>query len=293
MGGQAVRVVNVDVVFLINFVADLLWLWVTARLARVPVRRWRLVVGAVAGALLAVWAALDEGGWVTLAPGLIAGTLALLAVTFLPCSIRQALRTAGYFLFSGALAAGAVVLGQLRMPGGLGVASYSTGVVAAGLILAGAGAKLLWEAARTRSQLARGLYGLQVTLGGQSVILSALVDTGNHLRDPLSGTPVAVVEAQALRPLLPPEVYRAVARGWEGLERLPAGWAARCRLVPYQAVGRSDGMLLALTVDAMAVQAPGGGEWAPAAGLVGLAISPLHSEGAYRALLPQDLLPAG
>ncbi|HYF95026.1 MAG TPA: sigma-E processing peptidase SpoIIGA [Symbiobacteriaceae bacterium] len=286
-----IRIVSVDVVFLANFAMDLVWLWVTASLAGLRAGRWRMAGAAAAGGLLAVWAWFDSGLWLRSPAGAAAGTLLLLAVAFAPCRLQQAGRLLGYFLLSGAAIAGTVSLVQLRMPGaGLYMPrAFAGGLVVGGLLLCALGARQLWQAAHGRALLVRGLWSLGVTIGGQSVTLPALVDTGNHLRDPLAGTPVAVVEAAALRQALPPDVYRAVAAGWEGLERLPGEWAARCRLVPYRAVGRPDGMLLALAPDQLTVTPPGGGTGRAVPGLVGLSVSPLHPEGRYRALLPGEL----
>lgn len=91
-----------------------------------------------------------------------------------------------------------------------------------------------------------------VTVEGRSVQLLALHDTGNSLRDPISGSPVLVAEwtkARCLFPadcaaLLTQETFEApVTR----MTDLAARWpGAPLRLVPYHAVGTKSGMLLAV-----------------------------------------------
>ncbi|MDF2628861.1 MAG: spoIIGA [Symbiobacteriaceae bacterium] len=289
-----VLVVSVDLLFLLNFLVDLVWLAVTARAAGLKAGRWRMTGAAMLGALLAVWAAFPGGRWLRSPPGAALGTCLVLAAAFAPCAVRQAWRALWSFLLSGAAIAGTVILIQLRLPG-IGLYMPSTvagGLVLAGLALGGAGVRYLWESLRERSQLKQGIWSLRILIEGQSVSLPALVDTGNHLRDPLTSMPVAVVEAAALGQVLPPAVTRAVAMGWEGLERLPGDWAARCRLVPFRAVGRPEGMLLAFLPDDLSVQPPGGGQWQTVPGLVGLSTASLHPEAVYRALLPLQLAPS-
>ena len=278
--------VNVDVAFLVNFLTDISWLWATSRLAGVQAGRWRLALGAGVGAAAAVWAYFPSGRWLTSGPGILAGTAGMLALAFLPCKARQATRAAAYFILSGGAMAG-VILMAANWTGGPG---YSPGLVAAGLLVGVVGLRYLWEAARDRSRAVGGLYGLRIRLAGETVTLPALLDTGNHLRDPLGGRPVAVVEALRLKGVLPREVVGAVGGGWAALERLPGDWAARCRLVPYRAVGQPDGMLLAVVPDEVAFQAPGSERWERAVGLIGLAGFPLHPEGQYAALLPEQWL---
>jgi stage II sporulation protein GA (sporulation sigma-E factor processing peptidase) len=292
---MVVRVVSVDLLFLLNFLVDLVWLLITARLAGLRSRRWRLTGAAAAGALLAVWAVFPSGNWLRGPLGAALGTGAVLAAAFAPCGVRQAWRALGSFLLSGAAIAGTVMLIRLRLPGaGLYMPeTVSGGLLLAGLGIGGVGARYFWTWARERAQLKQGIWSVRILIEGQSVNLPAIVDTGNHLRDPLTSMPVAVVEAAALRQVLPADVSRAIALGWEGLERLPDAWAARCRLVPYRAVGRPEGMLLAFTPDDLAVMPPGGGQWQSVPGLVGLSASPLHPEAVFRALLPMQLAPTG
>lgn len=290
---MVVRVVSVDLLFLLNFLVDLVWLLITARLAGLGSGRWRLTGAAVAGALLAVWAVFPTGLWLRSPLGAALGTGVVLAAAFAPCGVRQAWRALWSFLLSGAAIAGTIMLVRLRLPGmGLYMpAKVSGGLVLVGLAVGGVGARYFWGWVRDRAQLKRGIWSVRILIEGQSVQLPALVDTGNHLRDPLTSMPVAVAEAAALRQVLPAEVSRAVAMGWEGLERLPDAWAARCRLVPYRAVGRPEGMLLAFVPDDLSVMPPEGGRWQSVPGLVGLSASPLHPEAVFRALLPMQVAP--
>ncbi len=283
--------VNVDIVFLMNFLTDLAWLWLTASLAGIRSRWWRLSAAAAVGALAAVWAYFDSGQWLLSLTGSVVGTAALLAIAFLPCRPPQALRLAAYLVFSGGSMAGITLLAsrdEERLLGGV-VAVPST-LVVAGLLLTLLGVRYLWEAARERRRLAKGLYHLRVRLGEQAIELPALLDTGNSLKDPLGGAPVVVVEAAALQGLIPPALLGAASAGWTGLDGVPGSWASRCRLVPFRAVGRPAGVLLALTPDELAVQLPGRSDWQPGQGMVGLAADRLHPDGAYRALLSPDTL---
>lgn len=68
----------------------------------------------------------------------------------------------------------------------------------------------------------------QLTLmeGGQSLTLSALVDTGNSLREPTSGWPVIIVEKSALMQLVSPQQLMATAPD-------------RVRMIPYQTIGNT------------------------------------------------------
>lgn len=292
MHGQPVLLVYVDTAFATNFVIDLAWLLAALRLAGLPARWWRLVLSAAAGAGLAVWAYFPSGRWLAGGPGAALGTALILALAALPCPLKRLAQAAFWFVLTGGTAAGLTMLAAARgQMVGRNFAAPAV-LIFAGWMLALVGGRQVLSAWKERVRLARGLCRVRISLAGETAELPALVDTGNALADPFTRTPVVVVEAQALGRLLPPGLAEAVGRGWQGLDSLPRDWAARCRLVPFQAVGRPDGMLLALAPDALAVWSPDapGAAWEPVRGLVGLAGVRLHKEGAYQALLPPALV---
>jgi len=292
LDAQPEIIVYLDVAFATNFVTDLAWLWGTGILAGSHLRPWRLGLASGMGAAAAVWAYFPDGRWLNSGPGALLGTVILLGLAFWPQRISEALREAAYFiLIGGAMAGVAMLIGSRNaLPGAPLTGEISSGLVTVGLLLTLVGARYLWESARERTRLKHGLYRMRIRLSDKTVELLALMDTGNGLRDPLSGTPVVVVEAAALAEVLPPVVRQAIGAGWDSLERLPGSWATRCRLVPYRAVGRNAGLLLALDPEEILIQGPGDQGWIQVHGLLGLGAERLHPEGAYRALLPPRLL---
>jgi stage II sporulation protein GA (sporulation sigma-E factor processing peptidase) len=90
---------------------------------------------------------------------------------------------------------------------------------------------------------------VELTLLGKTFRLTALHDTGNTLRDPLSGCPVMVTDWQVLASLIP-ELDLS-----EAAFSCPQDLVARLRetkpelsprLIPYKTVGVGHGLLLAL-----------------------------------------------
>ena len=128
------------------------------------------------------------------------------------------------------------------------------------------------------------LQNLTLSRGRRTVELLALYDTGNTLRDPLTGRPVVVVEGEKLSPLLPElgELDRQrLAHPVELLRDLhDRAGALGLQLLPYRAVGVECGLLLALRVDRARW---GGGEYRDC--LTALSPTPLSDGGGYSALI--------
>ena len=88
-----------------------------------------------------------------------------------------------------------------------------------------------------------------ISLDGKSVSLMALVDTGNTLRDPISGRSVLVVDASAAVQLLGLDAH-ALAHP---LETMASAQIHGLRLIPYTAVGQPGGILLGVLADCVKV----------------------------------------
>lgn len=115
------------------------------------------------------------------------------------------------------------------------------------------------------------LIPIELTYGVNHVKLMALRDTGNGLRDPVTGKPVLVLGADAAQQLtgLTPTQLRAPV---ESMDALPG-----LRLIPYRAICGS-GLLLALRVQNLKM-----GDWKGSC-VVALAPEILSLEGKFQAL---------
>lgn len=86
---------------------------------------------------------------------------------------------------------------------------------------------------------------VKISHGGREVQVLALKDTGNNLRDPVTGEPVLVLAAEAAAKLTGLTKEQIASP----LETLTARPLPGLRLIPYRAVGQGSGMLLAMRFD--------------------------------------------
>lgn len=248
-------VIYLDELFLLNFVVDYLLLLAAGRLCGEVLRRGWLALGAAVGAGYAAAAFLPGMGFL-LHPlcKLAAAVLALLAGYG---RSRHLLRV-GLVFFAVSAAFGGGIF-ALQLLGGQGLI-LRNGILYSAMdlrliLLSAAGCyvliTLVLQRTARHTAARRELAPVLLTLEGRRVALTALVDTGNTLTDPVTGRPVMVAEGEKLSPLLPeplgPEALRDPVGSLERLSR--AGEGQRFRLLPYQAVGVECGMLLALRLD--------------------------------------------
>ncbi len=265
-------VIYIDSLFLLDFVIDYLLLLLTGKVTGSPLRRRRIALAAALGAGYSVLCAVVR--LPVLPHPVLKLAVAVLLVLLAYGHCRRLLRCVLIFLalsaaFGGALYALELMLGRpltLSVPTLLLFSAAAYGVLSLG------GRKL------ARHSLAE-LRQITVRLGSRSTTLTALLDNGNTLTDPMTGRGVPVVEGDCLAPLLPPEAdYRHPAQCFQSLPD-PAAF----RLLPYRSVGIDNGLLLAVRADALEVD----GKPFPNR-LIALSPTPVSDTGSYQALLFEE-----
>ena len=281
-------VIYIDTLFLLNALVDYLLLLAAARLAGEPLRRWRFALGAALGGLYAVAIFLPGLDFLS-HPLCRLASAALMLLTAYGGS-RRLLRQGILFLaLTCAFGGGVVAIGLM---GGTGL-SLGRGVFYSALdlkiVLLSAAVcygvlPLVFQRLAQHTGTAGELARIRVRLGDRAVSLTALVDTGNTLTDPVNGAPVLVAEGERTASLFPmdhrpnPSDLRDPAAG---LTRLGTGeWRSRFRLLPYRTVGVDRGLLLAVRTDGVEVNGKGRGPV-----LVALSPTPVSDGGGYQALI--------
>ncbi len=247
--------VYLDLVVILNFLVDLLLILGTNRLS-----------GFLPGARRAALAALLGAGYsgACLVPGFafLGNVLWRLVCLFLMGSIafgweRSALRrTVVFILLSMALGG---------MATGFGRGDFAT------LVLSALG---VWILCRVGfgGNLGQEYIPIEIRCDGKEVRLLALRDTGNTLRDPISGEYVLVISADAALELTGLTAYQ-LAHPVETAASNPG-----YRLLPYTAVGQPGGMLLMKRFPDMTVRGKRG------SGLVAFAPEVIGRGEVYQAL---------
>lgn len=156
------------------------------------------------------------------------------------------------------------------------------------LLAAFSGAATLMGGRFFRAKQSERSARVEILYGGRRAELFAVCDTGNLVRDPISGRSVVVADLSSLRPLLPEALIRAVRENNATyLSELPDEVARGLHIIPTRSVGGTS-VLFALRPDGMQVT---GSDGKPHEIDALFAPAPIGSSAkGYQALLPPELL---
>lgn len=264
-------VVYLDSLLLLNFLLDYLLLLLTGRVAGAPLRRGWMALAAVFGSGYA--GACLYPPWPFLSHPLIKLSVGVLMVLIAYGGCRSLLRLILlFFALSAAFGGGLYALSLLGLAVTLDLKYILLFAAVAYCLLSLAGRKLARHSPRE-------LQEVTIRLNGHTARLTALVDSGNTLVDPMTGQGVVVAQGERLAPLLPPEAdFRDPCRALSKLDD-----PRRFRLLPYRAVGVDQGLLLAVRADGVRVGSKELGER-----LVALSSTPVSDGGSFEALIFEE-----
>ncbi|MBE6900136.1 MAG: hypothetical protein E7479_05655 [Ruminococcaceae bacterium] len=204
------KIIYADILLAINLAVDYLVLFGTARLAGIRFVRIKGILAAGIGAIYSLVILFDFPGIVFAATKLAVSAL-MIFVSFGKRKAGEFLRLLLIFYICGLLFSGFMMLinsaakeESFFVKGGIVYFEFS----AMGIVLSGTAAFVLTEIFRRilNGKNREGASVAKVFFGGKYSVLKVLVDTGNNLSDPFSGTPVAVASPESLEKILPEKV---------------------------------------------------------------------------------------
>lgn len=257
--GTAYRMIvrYLDLDLMINGIMDLFLLLLTARLLNTSIRIQRLLGGVIVGEfpviLSAYWPASS-----LLFLSKILTPFAMVWVSFAPVGTRSYYkRLTLFWILSAGLGGGVYALWGWAEFDGFASSAFRLGtqnfwILPLGALLWWGGQKLWLRWLSRTMQLKPALYELSIDFGVESEIVKvrAMLDTGNQLRDPLTGTPVLLVEEETVATSFPEDLRSILQAPWRELEdpwpwlwKADPIWMRTFVFIPYQAVGHKSWLL--------------------------------------------------
>lgn len=136
------------------------------------------------------------------------------------------------------------------------------------------------------------IYNINLKIDDKETTLTAMLDTGNLLRDPITKIPVIVVERDKLYNILPFELLNNIESLIGGDKEnnidniINKEYLTKLRMIPFSSIGKKNGMLIGIKADSLTIQNE---EYETRRNVI-VAIFPEKLSNNYSALFGLDLL---
>lgn len=219
----------VDVLFLVNFMMDYILLLIVRKMLKCTATHRRICIGAAVGSLLTCLVVILPIPYTII-------KLILFHVLVNTCMIRVGLKIKTIRSFLKAIIM--LYIGSFLLGGIMEVFRPYIRVGSLFLLIAIVGYYLVMAIWRFLSYMQRWNqchYTVELYLGNKKYQIKGMIDTGNGLRDPISGTPVNILDRHTARTLFGEEHLKDV------------------RYIPYQSIGKKAGVLPAVQFERMCI----------------------------------------
>jgi stage II sporulation protein GA (sporulation sigma-E factor processing peptidase) len=305
-------VVYADLIFLFNFLMDAAMLFAAGRVRKLKLKWWRVVLSATIGALYVIMMLFPALSLLFTFAVKCLFLIIMIVVAFGFGSLQHFLRNAGTFLLINFAVAGGMF--------GIHYFLQSSGEVINGIIFTHSGGlafrvqiglvtilvlavlmigwfQTIFSSTKRRHDFAAILAKVHIHIDQFTSTCTGMIDTGNQLYDPLTRTPVLVLEASQWKDMLPEAWIEQIGTAnvdqiFTSLGKETFVWQDRMRLVPYKGVNHATGFMLAIKPDKVIVEYQGQ-LFESFKVLIGLQGGSLCSDGSYHAIIHPSLIAAG
>jgi len=256
--------IYLDILFLENVVINYFILNVTAKFTKNEASSLRLLTGALVGAIYVVILVLfpDIKAFNSVFAKILL-SFVIVALTFFPVKIVSFIKQLSAFYVSTFIFAGAAFAflylstGNGFVKSGMIYVFWQSKWSVMFLSLAAVGiiVKVFWEVLQCKLVKEKLIMPIRISFETGIVSAAALVDTGNSLLDPLTRTPVVVIEFDAIKQILPHEICSIFESSMEDdFESVTdivskSEWYSRFRVIPFTSLGKENGILLGFKPD--------------------------------------------
>ena len=135
---------------------------------------------------------------------------------------------------------------------------------------------------------------IKFKLNEKEVETKAMIDTGNLVKEPITNTPVIIVESSLLYDVLPKEILNNLDNILGGnLDEIPEEiqneYIAKLRCIPFTSLGKQNGMLVGIKVEEVEIENEEESKLSNNV-IIGIYDKSLTKRGEYRALVGIEVI---
>ena len=183
---------------------------------------------------------------------------------------------------------------EILIKNGMYVGEYVLKVILLGAIVAFVIIKISLKVIKTKVA-AKDIYcKIKIKLNAKEVETKAMIDTGNLVKEPITNTPVVIVESSLLYETLPKEILNNLENILMGdLSNIPKNiqqqYISKLRYIPFTSLGKQNGMLVGIKADEIQIETEDECKKSNNI-IIGIYDKSLTKRGEYRALVGIELV---
>lgn len=292
--------IYIDVVLIENLIMNYIILLATGLILKEKIRNMRLVLASLLGAIYSVVSYLSILEIYASILFKIILSIVMVYIAFNPQTIQKMWKDILLFYLTSFVFGGAafaliyIVKPQdILMKNGLFLGTYPLKTIILGAIVAFIIIMTAFTVVKSKITKKDMFCEIEIQLNGEKIETTAMIDTGNLLKEPITNTPVIVVEHTLLYDCIPKEILNHLDDLLGGdfnniPEEIKEKYITKLKFIPFSSLGKQNGMLLGMKADQVKIKDTEKEEKKEDI-IIGIYNKSLTKRGEYRALMGIDL----
>ncbi len=287
----------IDIIFIENMIMNYIILFATGLIIKNNIKHIKLILSSLIGTVYVIMSYIS--GLEIYANKIIKFLLSIVMIyiAFKPTNIKKMFKNIIIFYLTSFCFGGAAYYllyyispQQIKNMNGILTGSYPIKIAILGGILGFFIINIGFKIIKNRIDKNSIFYDAEIGYKEKSIRLRVILDTGNLLLEPITSTPVMIIEAEKMKELLGEENIQIISSGLENsFQGLSEELKLRCRILPFSSVGKNNGMMIGFKPDYIKLYHDTEEETVKKA-IIGICDNKLSKSGNYSGLIGLELL---
>lgn len=293
--------IYIDVVFIENLIMNYIILFATSIIIKVKIKHIRLILASCLGAIYSIIAYMSILEMYSSVILKIILSVIIVYIAYNPQNVKNMWKYLVIFYMTSFVFGGAafaliyIVKPQdILMKNGLFLGTYPLKTIILGTIVAFVVIVTSFKLVKSKISKKDMFCTIKININKVEIETKAMIDTGNLLKEPISNTPVIVVEHTLLYDCMPKEILNNLENilggDFENIsEEVKNKYISKLKVIPFSSLGKQNGMLIGIKPEEVTV-INDENENKINNVIIGIYNKSLTKRGEYRALIGIELL---
>ena len=253
--------IYIDVILLENLCMNYIILFGTAYISKIKRKHIRLILSSLIGAVYAVLAYTNIFPLYSNIIVKIILSICMIYVAFIPKTFKGLLKElVVFYLVSFSLGGCAFALLYMIKPqeifvkDGVYIGVYPLKIALLGGITGFVITYISFKVVKNHITKNEIIYNAIIKIEEKKLEIKVLLDTGNMLKDPITGDTVIIIEKEKLYDILPLELLNNIDNFFEFDNKIIKNeYQTRLRIIPFTSVGKRNGMMVGIKADYVSI----------------------------------------
>lgn len=288
----------IDIILLENIVMNYIILLATGMVCKTNIKYMRIFIASILGAMYAIMLYLLNLKIYNSQLTKILVSICMVYIAFNASNLKVMLKQIILFYLTSFCFGGAAYYllycvnpNLIKMMNGVLVGTYPIKIAVLGGILGFFVINISFKLIKNKLTKKDMLYDVTIFYKERKTTIKVILDTGNLLTDPITQTPVMIIEAEKLNNIIPKEILKNIESVLydNTFDKIEEELKTRCSIIPFSSIGKSNGMIVGFRPDYIQIDTPDGEEIRKKV-IIGIYHHQIAKNGLYSGLIGLNLL---